>query len=147
MTSYLPQWLNDLNTVLGLVGFVITVVVLIQVASIRRSFRARARLPEIIKELQKTGSTLNGNLEAWPARKNDARAQIKVASSLIQSALPFVQGDVRKHIRDAHSKLAIATRSFDDARYDSPDLAWDLYSDIQLIITSLNQSVRTLNWE
>ena len=74
MPSIIPQWIQDLNTVLGIAGFLITVIVMFQVASIRRSFKSRAILADLIKELQKTGSNLNVTLEGWPARRNDARS-------------------------------------------------------------------------
>lgn len=147
MPSAIPQWIQDLNTLLGVIGFFITVAVMWQVSSIRMSFRARARLPEIIKELEKVGTTLNSSLEGWPLRKNSARSQIKIAASLIQGALPFVSGAVRRKIVIDQKKLVLAAREFDASMYDLPDPAWDLYSDIQSVITSLKQSARNLNWE
>lgn len=147
MNSAIPMWLQDLNTILGMVGFVITVVVMIQVASIKRSFRSRARLPEVIKELQKTGSVLNANLDGWPARKNDALMQFKVSAVLVRSAIPLVAGDTKKQLKAIHKKLDAAVQSFHDPKYQNLDAAWDLYSDVQQVITSLSQSVRSLKWD
>ncbi|MBB5858554.1 hypothetical protein [Xanthomonas arboricola] len=146
MPSIFPQWAQDLNTALGLLGFVITVLVMIQVSEIRRSFRSRARLPEIVQDLQKAGSALNKTLEGWPNRKNDARSHIKVAASLLQAAVPLLPREARNSIKDAQKKLAESSTSFNDTKYNNPDEAWDIYSEIQSSITHLNQSVRSLSW-
>ena len=147
MPSIFPQWAQDLNTALGLVGFVITVLVMIQVSGIKKSFRSRARLPEIVKDLQKAGSSLNVTLEGWPLRKNDARAHIKVATSLLRVAAPLLPRDSRKIIKDLERKLAVAVTSLNEEKYNSPDVAWEIYSDIQSSIAHLSQTVRSLNWE
>lgn len=146
-TSVIPQWLQDLNTVLGMVGFLITIAVMYQVSAIKRSFRSRARLPQIIKELQRAGSSLNETLADWPERKNDARAHLKVAASLLQATLPLLPRASRAALKLVHRKLVSSIRSFNEVTFDSPDAAWDLYSDIQSSITHLNQAMRNLNWD
>ena len=146
LPSIFPQWAQDLNTSLGLIGFVITVVVMLQVAGIRRSFRSRARLPEIVKDLETAGSNLNRTLDGWPSKKNDARSHIKVAASLLQAATPLLPRDARQVIKDSHGKLAGSMKNFNDRKYNDPDEAWEIYSEIQSSITHLGQSVRSLNW-
>lgn len=147
MNSLFPQWLQDVNTAFGLVGFAITVVVMCQVWSIKSSFRSRARLPEIISELEKSGSALNKSLNDWPAQKNSAHSQIKVAASLIQSTVEFLPNPIRKKAKIMHEKFEAAAKAFAHKKYDHADSVWDLYSDIQSIIVSLNQAARNMNWE
>ncbi len=118
-----------------------------QVASIRRSFKSRALLPDLVKELQKTGSNLNLTLEGWPSRKNDARSHIKIASALIESSIPLVTGELRKNLKSSHLKLSNAARDLSDPKYQDPDAAWEIYSDIQQSITILSQFLRNLKWE
>ena len=147
MAIHIPQIVQDLNTLMGIIGFFITVVVMLQVRSIRQSFRSRARLPQITKDLSKAGSTLNKELAGWPANKNGGHEQIKVASSLIDDALPFVPRNSRGRIKVINKKLKVASRDFYNLHYDSPDAVWDLYSDIQVVIVSLNQIEKDLKWE
>jgi len=132
---------------MGIVGFFITLIVMYQVREIRATFRARARLPQINKELQKAGSALNTSLNNWPVSKNTGHGQIKVASSLIDDAITFIPRASRKKIVEINGKLSKAVHEFSQARYDTPDAVWDLYSDIQVAITSLNQIEKNLNWE
>lgn len=146
MPSIFPQWLQDLNTALGIAGFVITVVVMFQVSTIKRSFKSRARLPEIVKELEQAGSALNATLAAWPAQKNNARSHIKVAASLLQAAVRLLPREERAPIKSLEKRISNAAKDFNCRRFDNPNEAWDIYSDIQSSITHLNQSVRSLNW-
>ena len=145
--SHIPAWIQDLSSILGIAGFVITVVVALHVSAIRRSFKSRARLPQITKDLQKIGTALNGNLNAWPQHKNDARAQLKVAATLIKAAIPLVPRADRPSLKDVLKKLLVSIKDLSQSKYDSPDIAWDIYSDIQLSITHLNQSMRNQIWE
>jgi hypothetical protein len=147
LSSNIPQWLQDLDTVLGLVGFIITVALMFQVRTIKRSFLSRARLPVLIKDLEKAGTTLNGHLANWPQRKNHARTQIKIAATLVRSAAQLLPAGDRKSIEETHLKLDVSAKTFGDVRFDDPDVAWDLYSDIQSTISTLTQSARNLNWE
>ena len=148
LLSLFPQWAQDLNTALGMLGFFITVAVMIQVGSIRRSFLSRARLPELVQELQKSRSALSAHLEAWPRYKNDALSQVKIAATLIAAAIPLVPNGSRKPLKIAVKKLAVAVKQFDstDPR-EGVNRAWDLYSDIQISIVHLNQAIRNLKWE
>ena len=146
MPSILPQWLQDLNTALGIAGFVITVIVMLQVSGIKRSFRSRARLPEIVKDLEKAGSSLNATLAAWPAQKNDARSHIKIAATLLESAIRLLPRADRSPIKRLADRISTSAKDFTSTKYDNPNEAWDIYSDIQSSITHLNQSVRSLNW-
>lgn len=146
MSSIFPQWLQDLNTALGMVGFVITVVVMFQVSAIKRSFKSRARLPEIVKDLEQAGSALNATLAAWPAQKNNARSHIKVAASLLQAAVRLLPREEQTPIKSLEKRISNAAKDFNCIRFDNPNEAWDIYSDIQSSITHLNQSVRSLNW-
>jgi hypothetical protein len=101
----------------------------------------------MIKELKKAGSALNISLDGWPRDKNTGHEQIKVASSLIDDALPYVPRAARRRMKQINKKLRRAVREFSDTRYDALDPVSDLYSDIQVIIISLNQVEKNLHWE
>lgn len=145
--SVFPQWAQDINTFLGLVGFIITVYVLIEVRSIKRSFMSRARLPEIVQALERAGSDLNANLSNWPSRRNEARSQVKIAASLLKSVATFLPKGEREEALRVHHKLNIAAQTFDDPIFNKAGRVWDLYSDIQSIITTLTQVSKNLSWE
>lgn len=147
MSSVIPQWVQDVNTGLSILGFGITLYVLFEVKFIKNNFLARARLPELIKDLAKAGSTLNGQLGEWPAQKNEALCQIKIAASLLKSASAMVPKTESKELARTHKKLTDAAHAYSRQNDISTDAIWDLYSDIQSGIASLTQVSKNNRWE
>lgn len=147
MASLFPQWAQDLNTSLSFIGFLVTAYTLYEVKRIKASFLARARLPDIIKELGKTGSALSSILGTWPNQRNKARSHIKVSATLIKSALPMLTGTDKKELLKIQEKLSIAAKGFSDPNYPNTNEAWDIYSDIQSCITTLTQVSKNMKWE
>lgn len=147
MPSIIPQWIQDVDTGLSILGFIITLYVLAEVKLIKNTFLSRARLPELIKDLQKAGSTLNSHLGGWPSQRNEAVCQIKVAASLLKSASSIMPKAERGELLQAHRKLKNAAQAFFSGREISADLAWDLYSDIQSSIASIIQVSKNNRWD
>lgn len=147
LASIFPQWIQDLNTGLSLVGFFVTIYVLVEVRRIKCAFLARARLPDLIKELSKAGSALSSHLSEWDSQRNEARGQIKIAATLIKSALPMLPKSEKIELTRIQKKLVEAAQHFSEERRSSVEAGWDLYSDIQSCITSLNQVTKNMKWE
>lgn len=147
LTSAFPQWVQDLNTGLSLIGFFITLYVLYEVKNIKCAFLARARLPELIKELSKAGSALNASLADWPTKRNEARGQVKIAATLLKSSFGMLPKPEKNELTQIQLKLVDAARTFSNQEYDRVEVAWDIYSDIQSSITSLNQVAKNMKWE
>ena len=143
--SLFPQWFQDINAGLSLLGFFITVWVLYDVKRIRASFVARARLPALTRDLAKTGSALNGHLPQWPSQRNAAFGQIKVAAALLKTSAEIVPKSERKELSRIHRKL-VSVSALGSASLNE-DMAWDLYSDIQSCLASLDQIAKNLKWE
>ena len=147
VASIFPQWAQDLSTGFSLIGFFITAYVLVEVRRIKSAFLARARLPDLIKELSKAGSALNIHLGQWEKQRNEARGQIKIAAALIKSALTMLPKPEKSELELIHKKLVDAAQHFSDEEYSNIDAGWDLYSDIQSCITSMNQVTKNMKWE
>lgn len=147
MESVFPQWVQDINTGLSILGFAVTLFVLFEVKYIKNSFLSRARLPEVIKDLEKAGSILNGNLGQWPIQYNEARCQIKIAAVLMKSASKMLPANERKELLRTHKKLITAVQNFSQQQYTNVEAVWDLYSDIQSSIASITQVSKNNRWE
>ncbi|MCX8516796.1 MAG: hypothetical protein ORN29_01750 [Rhodoferax sp.] len=147
LASFFPQWAQDLNTGLSFVGFLITAYTLYEIKRIKASFMARARLPDIIKELGKNGSSLNTILGTWPSQRNEARSHIRVSATLLNSALPMLEGADKKELSKIQEKLSSAAKGFSDPDYPNHDEAWDIYADIQSCITIITQVSKNMKWE
>lgn len=131
----------------SLLGFLITLHVLLQVKSIRASFKARARLPDLIRELGRAGSALSASLDQWPAQRHEAFGQIKIATALLGSTLDIVSATDRKEIKRVRGKLSKAGRGYLGRQSPSADTMWDLYSDVQSCLTSLAQISKNRKWD
>lgn len=147
LVSFFPQWAQDLNTGLSFLGFLISAYTLYEVKRIKASFLARARLPDIIKELSEAGSALNTILGKWPKQRNEARGYIKVSATLLKSALPMLVGEEKKEISKIQEKLSVAANNFSNPNYPNTNEAWDIYSDIQSCLTTLTQVSKNMKWE
>lgn len=147
MPSVIPQWVQDINTGLSILGFGITLYVLFEIKLIKNTFLSRARLPEIIRDLESAGSTLSDQLGQWPSQRNEAICQIKVAASLLKSASFMVPTAERNELLKTHKKLVGAAQSHSSKQPISTDSIWDLYSDIQSSIASMTQISKNNRWE
>lgn len=147
LPSIFPQWAQDLNTGLSFLGFLISAYTLYEVTRIKANFLARARLPDIIKDLTKTGSLLNTALRNWASHRNEARSHIKVSATLLNAAMPMLPGAERKEIKKVKRRLDTIAAQFSNPNFPSVEEGWDIYSDIQSCLTSLTQVSKNTKWE
>jgi hypothetical protein len=149
-----PQWVQDLNTGLSLLGvlvtlasFIITLIVFFEVKDIKNSFRRKAILPEITRDLSKTASSLSSSLGSWPEQKYEVISQIKIAISLLKSAKKILPKEEAQEIEKLILKLDRAVNASGDSRSPEAEAAWDLYSDIRSAVTTMEQLSKNTKWE
>lgn len=151
ITSIFPQWVEDINTGLSLIGFFITFYVMYEVRIIRNRFLIKARLPELIKKLKMSGSELNkylGDTHNWDSNKNKVLGEVKISCVLLKSSSKIIPSPEKRQIVDTYKKLnKICTGGFSNATNLELQKGWDIYSDIQSIIVILEQLSLNLKWE
>lgn len=147
MQSFFPQWIQDINTGLSLVGFLITVYVLIEVRSIKKSFLSKARLPELISDLEKSGSIISKNLNNWPEQQHHFVHQVKISISLLNTTVEFTPTAQKVKIKNTVKKLSNSIDNTEKQKNITTEIAWDLYSDIQSSISQLTQILKNNQWE
>ncbi|MES2983987.1 MAG: hypothetical protein V4735_02235 [Pseudomonadota bacterium] len=142
--SFIPQWLNDANTLVSLLGFGLTVYVTITLSSIKSSFLSRARLPDVIKDLDSASSALNGCLNQWPDQRNDAMIGIKTIISLLRATKSMVPKSNRSEIK----RLVVTLEQISKPAANlSVDEIWAVYGDIKSVIVSITQASLNSKWE
>jgi hypothetical protein len=99
--SLVPQWIQDVNTLVGLVGFAITIVIWWQVRNVKQSFRSRARLPDITGDLKTKVVDLSALLDRPQPPWIVLRAALSSISATLEIALPFAPPRARTPVRDA----------------------------------------------
>jgi hypothetical protein len=147
LTSIIPQWIQDLNTGFSFFGFLITLIVMFEVKEIKASFLRRARLPQVTKELAKAGSLLSSSLNQWPLERIQVHCQIKVAASLLKTAGKMLPKDEKKEVKKISMKLVNAAAKFNEPQFSDANSIWDLYSDIQSVLMSMDQLSKNIKWE
>lgn len=152
MTSYFPQWVQDLNTALSFfgflfttLGFALTIYVTYQVSHIRKHYLARGRLPSVVKDLEAIGSALSAHLANWPANEHAFNGQIQLTVPLLKTASRMVRRADGAEVRELARSLARKKKGANSAAADSD--AWAMYYEVQKVVMALSQVVKNMDWE
>lgn len=138
----LPQWVNDLNTILSFVGIGVTLWVSRQVASIRRAYLARAQLPDLHKEMEEITRRMAKHLEAKPFVPQEFLGEMKVALETVTAAGRIVDRTDRATLNLVLRSLQLAVKGL-----PSWDSAWIHYTDVQRVTRSVGLIAQTLKWK
>lgn len=145
LESVIPQWLQDLETGLSILGFFLTYVVYRAVSDVKKSFQQKARLPEIVKDLSKSGSEISKALSSSPIDEMTAKTEIKAAASIIRMTLKLLPSEQKKELNGVLKK--ISNKVVKATVPANTDALWEAYTDIQFSVKVLNQAIKNLKWE
>ncbi|MFW1760440.1 hypothetical protein [Acinetobacter calcoaceticus] len=149
MNSYLPQWLVDSGTILGIVGFFITIWLLWEAKQIRNSFMRKARLPEVIKDLSRSSAKLVTHLKNWETEEKEAINQLIISKALIENLIPKVPDFEKKRCKLFVNSVTPRTLFFwtiGSSTVDE-DKAWSLYTLLIEVLTMLEQLNKDSKWD
>lgn len=145
-----PNWLSSVADVLSLVGFGLTVWVLIVTRSLKRTFALRARTPELRKSLEGSAKKLPALLSEWPQSKNETLVLLASARAVLENLsekLPRSErGAVDRLIGEMHGRRAGMFASMATANY-TDDQIWKIFAGLQGVIASLEQREKDASWE
>lgn len=145
----MPQWLTDAGTISSIIGLIVTLFLLLEARKIQLSFLRRARLPALTKELNKSIPKISRSLGSWKTDDVKTKQEFAKVKALLENLKPKLTADEKKHINSFLVKLQprkyyiIRTSIFDLTE----DLAWDLYTDLNLIATGLDQLIKDSKWD
>lgn len=145
-----PALLSPIADILSLLGFGLTVWVLIVTRSLKRTFALRARTPELRKSLEASAKKLSALLGRWPESKNETFALIANARAVLEN----LSAKLPRSEKSAVACLVKEMRGRREgwltytpiARYTEDDL-WKIFADLQGVIASLEQRERDASWE
>lgn len=149
MGEFLPQSLSDYGNISSIVGLVVTVFLFFEARKIRQSFLRRARLPEITRELTRNTSSLSNALKDWPIDSTPALEIFAKVKGLLENVRPKIPKEEQKHITALLKKLQPRKNLFFKSKLTelSEDSAWDLYADLNTVVTSLEQLTKDSKWD
>lgn len=148
----MPDWLTDLNkigSISSMIGLIVTIFLFMEARKIRNSFLRRARLPEINRELAKVTSKVSDQLKNWDADKTPALEAFSNVKALLENIKPKLPSEERNKVADYLNRLQpkkylIIKTSISEL---GEDAAWELYTELSGLVTSLQQLVKDSKWD
>lgn len=148
----MPEWLTDLNkigSISSILGLIVTVFLFIEARKIRNSFLRRARLPEINKELAKLTSNVSDQLKKWGGDKTPALEAFSNVKALLENIKPKLPPEEKRKVGDYINRLQpkkylVIKTSLSELSEDS---AWELYTELSGLVTSLQQLAKDSKWD
>lgn len=148
----MPDWLTDINklgSISSILGLVVTIFLFIEARKIRNSFLRRARLPEVNKELAKITSQISDHLKKWESDKKPALETFSNVKALLENIRPKLPSEEKRKVEGYLSRLQpkkylIIRSSISELKEDD---AWELYTELSGLITSLQQLAKDSKWD
>lgn len=148
----MPEWLKHINTfgsAASIIGLIVTIFLLIEARSIRRSFLRRARLPELNKDLAKASSEISAHIKAWENDNEPALETFLHAKALLENIKKKLPDDERKMVESYLDRLQ--PKRFWFKKREISDLnreeAFQLYSELNGLVTSLRELAKDNTWD
>jgi len=145
----MPIWITNISIVSSIFGLVFTVYVLLEVNKIRNSYLRRARLPETIKDIKKAHKNLSKSLKNWQEKQRVGIEQLSITKSLLVNLLPKLsdteKNEVSKFINTLQKREYFFIKS--TISEATEDEAWEIYSNLSGIITTLHQLHKDSKWD
>ena len=144
--SLIPSWIQDINTLAGLISFAMTVGVWWQVRNVRLSFRTRARLPQLVDDLRLQRQLLEDMLGTAPLPAVGVQRTLATAGALLGHALPVAPRRTQHSVHGAMRALALAAHAVGAG---APPRGRELAAAFGALCTAevdLNQVSLDLNW-
>lgn len=154
-TSFLAQWIIDISTISSILGLLISVFLLVEARKIRQSFLRRARLPEVLKELNTSIKKISDSLKSsaksnsWEVEKNTINEQYGIVRGLLENISSKLPEDERSHVNVFINQLLVSKFYFwkDSLIIKDEELGWKLYTDLSRVATRLEQLRKDSRWD
>lgn len=148
----MPDWLTDINklgSISSILGLIVTVFLFIEARKIRNSFLRRARLPEVNKELAKITSQVSDRLKKWESDKKPVLETFSNVKALLENIRPKLPSEEKRKVESYLSRLQpkkylIIRSSISELKEDD---AWELYTELSGLVTSLQQLAKDSKWD
>jgi len=134
--------LGDLGAAASIISLIITLFIAYGVHKIRRSFLAKARLPELVSRLRAHASSLSGHLNDFARFGDQARYELARSQATLRSIERKLTAEHRRSCRSVRKKIARQRRQ---VQIGSDELA-STYEEITLLVEALNEYQQDLQW-
>lgn len=124
----------------SIISLILTVYVFFTVRDIKKSFRRKARLPEIHKAILQNGKKLSSLLGDFNRNLQDIRVELGKAEQNVKPT--------SKVARELKTQAMVVTRSINEAQSALTEVAVrNTYVEIQKFITACDNAITDMRWE
>lgn len=139
--NFNSQWFNNLGSISSILGIIFTIIILIKVSNIKKSFVKKIRYNEILKELKQ--ETLSLSKIVFNFENN--KSKIKESFSEIKAILKSI--NLEKKDKELEELRLSIIQKFDSiVTFNSIDCE-NIYTDLIEFRGMLEQKVKDLKWE
>lgn len=148
MESDLESWINNIATYSSIIGLAITIYVMQTVKKIKHSFFLRGRLPESIKELERLCTEIYRGAKKWDSDKEEVLISFAKTRGVLQTIMHLSPKEDHKVIKQIIYDVTPLNGFFKSKilRDLSKDEIWDIYAEIQSIISKLKEIKKDESW-
>ncbi len=136
----MAEWLEYGAAISSIISLMVTIWILGSIRRISREFLLRARIPQILRSLQKNASELSKLLKDV----NNVDREVVTRLSLCEAVLKDLRGKIKRDLRRSSVRLLSKIKAKKGNL--SPDDAWDIYNDLQALIESLKYFREDIKW-
>lgn len=134
--------LSDIGSVASIIGLLLTVVVFLNIRSIKRFYVFRARVPELLERLIEQSSKIS-------TYQNDfvnSSQEIDIVVAQVEITLKSLKQKLSGSVKSSVGKILKQLERLVNQSKTSANL-WSLYIDLQKLIAEVQELQSDLKWE
>jgi hypothetical protein len=138
LTSF-REWFEFIASVASIVGFFVSLYVLLEVRQIRKQFLLRLRISDLLEALRKQAAEMSSRLNDFEESQHEIEVILAQCESTLQNFLPKLSGVEKRPTK----RLVKLLRSYHRSSWRGKkheldrDEAWRVYTDLQGVIESI----------
>jgi len=151
------KWLSDnfdsIANWCSILGFLISIYVMLSLNRIRKHYEYKARIPEIVSQLDEFSKDLNAYFDDIPTNKNEIILTVKRLEYTLKSLRKKTTNEIIKSIDLLLTRTKRIKRGgsikfvfFKSGTWSFEDESWEIYSDIQGILQGVKEDSRDSSW-
>ncbi|MDE8814530.1 hypothetical protein VC885_13150 [Citrobacter freundii] len=148
LTWPLKPWITDVATLTTLAGFLLTLFVYKETKSLKSVFKRKARVPEIHKNLRDCAAKINDGLSEWDDNAESVKSELLKCAVYVESLkdklAPKDKEKASEFLELVSEKSYFGKRKL-VLKVENEDDAWNLYENLSILNTRLDEIVKDMN--
>jgi len=133
---------SDLGNSASILGLLLTILIFINLWTIKRFYIFTARVPELLKKLCKH----SGAIAEYHKDFSNSHREIDLELAGIEIILKSLKGKVIRKTKSSVNRVIKCVRNYNRIGQSQKDL-WAIYVEIQKLITEIEELQSDLKWE